>query len=69
MEHASLLRIALLGGFLVSVVISRASVVYLFLLKARKFGETENFVFVNLIEQEPDTCDKCHLDYARQDKI
>jgi hypothetical protein len=36
---------------------------------ARKVHEAGNFVFVQLIEQEPGIHDKCHADYARQDKI
>jgi hypothetical protein len=35
----------------------------------RKFDEAANFVFVQLIEQEPDIYGKSHPDYARQDKI
>jgi hypothetical protein len=33
---------------------------------ARKIDEAANFVFVQLIEQEPHIYDKCHPDYARQ---
>jgi hypothetical protein len=44
-------------------------VIYLFLLMARKVDEAASFVFVQLIEQEPGVYDKCHADYARQDKI
>jgi hypothetical protein len=36
---------------------------------ARKFDEASNFVFVQLIEQEPRIYDKRHPDYARQDKV
>jgi hypothetical protein len=36
---------------------------------ARKVGEAAHFVFVQLIEQEPGTCDECHAEYARQGKI
>jgi hypothetical protein len=36
---------------------------------ARKVDEAANFVFVRLIEQEPGIYDKCHPEYARQDKI
>jgi hypothetical protein len=36
---------------------------------ARKVDEAANFVFVQLTEQEPDTYDKCHPDYARHNKI
>jgi hypothetical protein len=36
---------------------------------ALKVDEATNFVFVQLIEQEPDICNKRHPDYARQDKI
>ena len=36
---------------------------------ARKVDEAVNFVFVQLIEQEPGIYDKRHPDYARCDKI
>jgi hypothetical protein len=36
---------------------------------ARKIHEAANFVFVQLIEQEPGIYDKRHSEYARQDKI
>jgi hypothetical protein len=36
---------------------------------ARKVDGAANFVFVQLIEQEPGIYDKCHPDYARRDKI
>jgi hypothetical protein len=36
---------------------------------ARKVDEAANFVFVQLIEQEPDVYNKRHPDTARQDKI
>jgi hypothetical protein len=36
---------------------------------ARDVEEAANFVFVQLIEQEPSICDKRHPDYARRDKI
>jgi hypothetical protein len=36
---------------------------------ARKFDEAANFVFIQLIEQEPGIYDKRHPDYARRDKI
>jgi hypothetical protein len=36
---------------------------------ARKFDEVTNFVSVQLIEQGPGIYDKCHADYARQDKM
>jgi hypothetical protein len=36
---------------------------------ARKVDEAANFVFVQLIEQEPGIYDKHHPDYARQDRI
>jgi hypothetical protein len=36
---------------------------------ARKVDEAANFVFVQLIEQEPGIYDKRHPDYARWDKI
>jgi hypothetical protein len=45
-DNASLRTIALLRGFLVSVI-------HLFLKKAWKVDEAANFVFVQLIEQEP----------------
>jgi hypothetical protein len=35
---------------------------------ARKFDGAANFVFVQLIEQEPGMYDKRHADYSRQDK-
>jgi hypothetical protein len=35
---------------------------------ARKVDEGANFVFVQLIKQEPGIYDKCHPDYARRDK-
>jgi hypothetical protein len=35
---------------------------------ARKVDEAANFIFVQLIEQEPGIYDKRHPDYARQDK-
>jgi hypothetical protein len=35
---------------------------------ARKYDEAANFVFVQLIEQEPGICDKRHPDYATQGK-
>jgi hypothetical protein len=35
---------------------------------ARKVDEASNFVFVQLIEQEPGIYDKCHPDYTRRDK-
>jgi hypothetical protein len=36
---------------------------------ARKFDETDNFVFAQLIEQEPGIYDKCKPDYTRREKI
>jgi hypothetical protein len=36
---------------------------------ARKIDEATNFVFVQLIGQEPGLYDRCHPYYARQDKI
>jgi hypothetical protein len=36
---------------------------------AGKVDDAANFVSVQLIEQEPRIYDKCHADYARQDKI
>jgi hypothetical protein len=35
---------------------------------ARKVDEAANFIFVQLIEQEPGLYDKSHPDYARRDK-
>jgi hypothetical protein len=35
---------------------------------ARKVDEAAKFVFMQLIEQEPGIYDKCHADYARQNK-
>jgi hypothetical protein len=34
-----------------------------------KVDEATNFVFVQLIEQEPGIYDKCHADYTRWNKI
>jgi hypothetical protein len=68
-EQASLLTIALPRSFLVPPVITCFCVIHLFLLMARKVDEAANFVFVQLIEQEPGIYDKCHANYARQDKI
>jgi hypothetical protein len=50
-------------------VLLRSSVIHLFLQMARKVDVADNFVFVQLIEQEPGIYDKRHPDYARQDKI
>jgi hypothetical protein len=36
---------------------------------ARKVDEAADFVFVQLIEQEPGIYDKRHPDYARRDRI
>jgi hypothetical protein len=36
---------------------------------ARKVHEAANFVFLQLIEQEPAIYDKRHAAYARRDKI
>jgi hypothetical protein len=46
-------------------------VIHLFVKMARKFDEAANFIFVQLIEQEPCILvyDKRHPDYARGDKI
>jgi hypothetical protein len=44
-------------------------VIHLFIKMARKVDEAANFVFVQLIEQEPAIYDKRHADYARRDKI
>jgi hypothetical protein len=46
-------------------------VIHLFVKMARKVDEAANFVFVQLIEQEPGiyVYDKRHLDYARRDKL
>jgi hypothetical protein len=63
-DQASLLTIALPRGFLVS-----ASVIHLFLKMARKVDDADNFVFVQLIGQEPGIYDKRYPDYARRDKI
>jgi hypothetical protein len=41
----------------------------LFLKMARKAEEADNFVFVQLIEQELGIYHKLHSDYARQDQI
>jgi hypothetical protein len=30
--------------------------------------EAADFVFVQLTEQKPGICDKCHADYARQEE-
>jgi hypothetical protein len=35
----------------------------------RKLDEADNFVFVQLIEQEADIYNKRHPDFVRQDKI
>jgi hypothetical protein len=35
----------------------------------RKIDEAANFVFVQLIDQEPGIYDKRHPNYARQDKL
>jgi hypothetical protein len=43
--------------------------IHLFLKIARKVDEAANFVFVQLIEEEPGIYGKCHSDYARLDKI
>jgi hypothetical protein len=40
-------------------------VILLFILMV---DEADNFVLVQLIEQEPGIYDKCHTDYARQGK-
>jgi hypothetical protein len=52
-EHATLPTVALPCGFLVFAVLLRASVIHLFVKVARKVDEAANFVFVQLIEQEP----------------
>jgi hypothetical protein len=44
-------------------------VVHLFFNMARKIDGAANFVFVQLIEQEPGIYDKRHPDYARRDEI
>jgi hypothetical protein len=36
---------------------------------ARKVDEDANYVFVQLIEQEPGIYDKRHPNFARQDKV
>jgi hypothetical protein len=38
-------------------------------MMARKVDKAANFVFVQLIDDEPGIYDKCHPDCARQDKI
>jgi hypothetical protein len=43
--------------------------IHLFLKMARNVDEAANFVFVQLIEQEPGIYGKRHPDYARRDKI
>jgi hypothetical protein len=53
----------------VSVVLERASVIHLFLKMSRKVDEAANFVFIQLIEQEPGLYEKRQPDYARQHKI
>jgi hypothetical protein len=42
--------------------------IHLLLLMARKVDEAANFVFLQLIEQEPGLYAKCHAHYARQDE-
>jgi hypothetical protein len=44
-------------------------VINLFLKIVRKVDEAANFVFVQLLEQDPDIHDKRHPGHARQDKI
>jgi hypothetical protein len=44
-------------------------VIDLFLKIAWKVEEAANFVFIQLIEQEPAIHDKHHADYAMQDNI
>jgi hypothetical protein len=44
-------------------------VIHLFVKRARNVDEAANFVFVQLIEQQPGIYDKRHPDYARQDKV
>jgi hypothetical protein len=34
-------------------------------MMARKVDEAANFVFVQLLEEEPGIYDKCHPEYAR----
>jgi hypothetical protein len=41
-------------------------VIHLFLLMVQKVDEAANFVFVQLIEQEPGICDKCHAGRTKQ---
>jgi hypothetical protein len=36
---------------------------------ARNIDEADNFVFVQLTEQEPGMYDRCHADYVRKDTI
>jgi hypothetical protein len=57
-EHASPLTIEL----------RRGAVIHLFVKMAQKFNEAANFVFVQLIEQEPGIYNRRHPDYARRDK-
>jgi hypothetical protein len=66
-EEASLLTIALPRDVLVSAVLQRTSLIHLFLKMARNVDEAANFVFVQLIEQEPGLYGKRHPAYARQD--
>jgi hypothetical protein len=44
-------------------------VIHLFVKMAWKADETSDFVFVQLIKQEPSMYDKSHPDYARWDKV
>jgi hypothetical protein len=52
----------------VSCILNRASVIHMFLKKTRKVDEAANFVFVQLIKQEPGVYDKRHPGYAKDVK-
>jgi hypothetical protein len=67
-EQANLLTDALQLSFLVSAVLKRFSDSFAS-LKVRKIDEAANFVFVQLIDQEPGIYDKFHPDDTRRDKI
>jgi hypothetical protein len=43
--------------------------IHLYLKMARTVDEVANYVFVQLIEQEPGVYEKRHTGYARRDKI
>jgi hypothetical protein len=67
-EQARLLTVALQHRFLVSAILSCLYDSFA-CLDVMKIDEAANFVFGQLVEQEPGICDKCCTDYARQDKI